>query len=203
MSQAASIPYASQADFLAAAQALLPPGDAWALEEDALLTALLNARAASAARVHERVADLTEAEQFPWMAVDLLPDWEAAYGLPDPCTPLNATIAQRQAAVAAKVASTGGQSPAYFEQVAAALGWTVTVTEFTPTRFGALFGTPFRGQQWQWTWQVNAPMIVAIPARFGEAYFGQLFVAESSSQLECVLNRLKPSHTVLLMNYGD
>ena len=76
MSQALSIPFLDQADFLAAAQAMLPPGDAWPVEADALLTTVLTARSASAARVHARAADLTEREAIPWNSVELLPDWK-------------------------------------------------------------------------------------------------------------------------------
>ncbi|MGF3027541.1 putative phage tail protein [Methylobacterium aquaticum] len=62
-----------------------------------------------------------------------LPDWEAEYGLPDPCGPGNATTEARIAAVRARFGARGGASPAYFVCLAASLGYRVTIEE--PTQF--------------------------------------------------------------------
>ncbi len=62
-----------------------------------------------------------------------LPDWEAEYGLPDPCTPGGFTTESRIAAVRARFGARGGSSPAYFVCLAAALGYRITIEE--PTEF--------------------------------------------------------------------
>lgn len=198
-----AIPKAGQPDFLAAAQALLPPGDAWPTDETALLSQMLNAAVASMARLHARAGNLTEQEAVPWLAVELLPAWEAAYGLPDPCTPLNATVPQRQAAVLARIAaSVPGQTAAVFVAVAAALGYQITVTTFQPAQFGvSTFGCEWYNDSWRYVWQVNAPTLAAFPAQFGTSQFGDPFEAYSGTQLTCVLNRIKPAYSVLIMNY--
>jgi uncharacterized protein YmfQ (DUF2313 family) len=180
-----SIPRAAQPDFLAAAQALLPMGDAWTRDADANLTTLLNASVGWLARFHAAAATLTEQEAQPGTADELLPAWEAAYGLPDPCTPLSPTIAQRQAALLAKIAQTGKQSTAYYEEVAVLLGYTVNIATFTPFRFGGLFGSLMYGEAWQFVWQVNVT---------GDSL-------GSGTQIGCVLNRIKPAYSVLIMNY--
>ena len=72
---------------------------------------------------------------FSSMTNELL-EWERTLGLPDPCTPLNPTVAQRKRAVAAKVIGASGKSIPYFTSVAAALGFNVTVTEYAPFRAG-------------------------------------------------------------------
>ena len=202
MSQSFSIPFADAADFLDASQNLLPDGDAWTTESNALLTTLLSASTASLARVHARAADLTERENLPWTAVELLPDWEAAYGLPDPCTPPNPSIQQRQAALKARVAASGGQSPDYFIEVGAGLGYTITIDELQPVRFeSARFGALWFGAEYQFVWRVNVTNAAKFPARFGLSRFGDTYVSYSGQQLTCVLNRIKPAHTILIMNY--
>lgn len=198
------IPFAAQPDFLAAAQALLPPGDAWPREADAELTVFLKLSVASLARVHARAADLTEIESVPFLSQDLLPAWEAVYGLPDPCTPLNATIPQRQAAVQARMASNGGQTQDYFIGVAAALGYAITITTFAPAQYGVTgYGAPWYGQNWNFVWQVNVPSLAAFPAKYGQSQYGEPYVAYSGTQLTCVLNRLKPAYSIIIMNYGS
>jgi uncharacterized protein YmfQ (DUF2313 family) len=202
MSAALSIPYAAQPDFLAAAQALLPTGDAWSRDPNAQLTLLLDAAVASLARVHSRIADLTEREAFPPISVELLPDWEQAYGLPDPCSPVNATIGQRQAAVAARIAATGGQSEAYFIGVALSLGYAITITTFDAAEYGvSTYGSPMYGSKWRYAWQVNAPQISIQYATYGNAVYGEPYDSFSDTQLACVLNRLKPTYSILIMNY--
>jgi uncharacterized protein YmfQ (DUF2313 family) len=201
MSSAFSIPFLQQSDFLNAAQNLLPPGDAWAREADSSLAGLLNACVASLARVHARTAQLTEQEAFPPSSVELLPDWEAAFGLPDPCSPIGATIGQRQAALAGRISATGGQSAAYFISVAASLGYNITITTFDAAQFGvSTFGSPFYSTDWRYAWQVNTNDIAVFPATFGNSAFGDPFEAYSSTQLGCVLNRLKPAYSVLIIN---
>lgn len=202
MSQAFSIPYAGQDDFLAVAQALLPTGDAWPRDADALLTVLLNAAVSSQVRFHARAADLSEMEAMPFLSQDLLPAWEAAYGLPDPCTPLNPTVPQRQAAVKARMASNGGQTKAYFVAVAAALGYQITIETFQPAQYGvSTYGSPMYGAPWRFVWQVNVLNAAAFPAEYGQSVYGEPYVAYSGTQLTCVLNRLKPAYSILVMNY--
>jgi uncharacterized protein YmfQ (DUF2313 family) len=188
------------ADFLAAQQRLLPPGKAMTLDPAALLTALQAALSGRMVAVHAQVGVLTEVESDPRQTVELLPDWEASFGLPDPCSPPDATIARRQAALVAKIASQGGQSPAYYISVALALGYVITITEFQAATFGhATFGSPFYDYNWEDAWQVNAPAITEFFAAFGTAYFGDPFASYSSTELGCVLNRLKPAHTKLIL----
>jgi uncharacterized protein YmfQ (DUF2313 family) len=201
MSQAIAL--AGPNDFFRQAQALLPRGDAWPRDPSSDLSALLQACLASLARVHALAADLTEIESFPPTSEALLPDWEQAYGLPDPCSPINASTGQRQAAVAARIAASGGQSKSYFIGVAQALGFPITIETFAPATFGnTSFGEPIYGVPWIFAWQVNAPTLSENFALFGGATFGDPFATYSNTQLGCVLNRLKPAYSTLIMNYA-
>jgi uncharacterized protein YmfQ (DUF2313 family) len=149
-----------------------------------------------------RAADLLT-DIFPPDSVALLPEWEAALGLPDPCAGPNPTIEQRQQQVVARFAGGGGQSIAYFTQFAAALGYPITITEFAPARFGATtFGQPFCGPQWANVWQVNQPTFVIQNAEFGHAEFGDPFRSWGSTIVQCELQRLAPAHTLVIFSYN-
>ncbi len=72
-------------------------------------------------------------QAFPSALTYTLPDWERELGLPGPCSSGDGGVPVRQAAVRAKFASLGGQSPAYFVCLAKSLGYEVTIEE--PTQF--------------------------------------------------------------------
>ncbi len=138
-------------------QALLPYGEIWPREPDATQSKALGALAGTYQRLAYRDGYLL-VDTFPSYTNELLAEWERTLGLPDPCTPLNPTLQQRKAAVAAKVIGSGGQSIPYFTAVAAALGFTVTVTEYAPFRAGiSTAGSPAYGPDWAHTWQVDVP----------------------------------------------
>jgi len=125
----------SEADYLGAIQALLPRGRAWSRDPATTLTAVLDGWARAYARVDARQTNLL-IDAFPTAAVELLPEWEATLGLPDPCLGPLPTLQQRQAQVRARLVAMGGQSIPYLTTVAASLGFPVSITEFAPFRAG-------------------------------------------------------------------
>ena len=64
--------------------------------------------------VDGRAADLLEIESDPRTTVELLPDWERAWGLPDPCFPNATSIAERQNMLVLVMTLLGGQSRAFY-----------------------------------------------------------------------------------------
>lgn len=72
-------------------------------------------------------------QTFPSAITYTLPDWEREYSLPGPCSSGDGGVPVRQAAVRARFASQGGQSPAYFVCLAYSLGYQITIEE--PTQF--------------------------------------------------------------------
>ena len=76
--------------------ALLPIGPAWPREYDSTLMALIGGLSQIWGDVDGRAADLLETESDPRTTVELLPDWERAWGLPDPC--VKAAARHRRAA---------------------------------------------------------------------------------------------------------
>lgn len=189
--------------FAEALLALLPRGAAWPRDPDTVMRRALLGLAASVADQHSRTADLSEHESDPARTLELLALWERAYGLPDACVGERQGIEARRAALLARIASSGGQSRSYFVAVAAALGFTVTIEEFRPFRFGAgRFGDAMRGLPWLFTWRVRAPEQTTRAFRFGASGFGEPLRDWGNAPLECVLRRLAPAHTTVLFGYG-
>lgn len=182
-------------------RALLPPGRAFPREPGMELGRLLDAMAQELARVDARGLDLIQ-EALPSSTNELLPDWERAAGLPDPCTGQLATRQARRAALVSKLASTGGQSPAYFIEIAAELGFEVTIDEFRPFRAGwSSAGDELSNGDWRYTWRVNAPDTTVVEFRAGQSSAGEPLRTWGNDLLECRIAQLKPAHTHVLFAY--
>lgn len=189
---------------LAGLQGLLPSGAAWPRAPGAVLTRVLEAWATGFARAHARLEDLHD-EADPRATHDLLPDWERVCGLPDACTASTATTVQeRRQAVVTKLTAGGGQSIAYFQGIAASLGYATTVTEYRPfvcgaSRCGDLLNG---GHATRHHWKVHVAGPRYTPFRAGVSQCGdRLGKISRAEDLECRLTRLKPAHTHLIMSY--
>jgi uncharacterized protein YmfQ (DUF2313 family) len=90
---------------------------------------LLRALSYSFARVVARGRDLIE-EMDPRTTTELLPDWERVLGLPGDCPSPPTTLAGRRGAVWAKLLGNDSPTPQHFVAIAAAVGYTATVTEY-------------------------------------------------------------------------
>ncbi|MBU6246475.1 MAG: DUF2313 domain-containing protein [Xanthomonadaceae bacterium] len=178
-----------------------PPGDAVSRDVDTSLEQMRLGFADTMAALHATAAQLSEVEADPGQTMALLPAWEASFGLPDPCLGPSPTIQQRRGALLARLLAESGAAPtpAYFIGIAAALGYTITISTFQASPFGRPFGGPF-GDGLAYTWQINGAALHYQGFQFGSA-FGEPFAVWGTSILQCVLNRLKPAHTVLLFQY--
>ncbi|WP_334130157.1 YmfQ family protein [Sneathiella sp.] len=195
---------ANAKDYARQIRALLPPGPAWLAESGSKLYAIVSATAKQFAAVHEDANKLVS-EVNPLFSFDLLPDWEKMCGLPDTCTGSNTTLQERRNAVLEKLNRRGGQSIAYYRDLAAGIGYhDLEIEEFRPSICGeASCGEDLGGQpDVVFYWRVAVPDPRTTFARCGESvcgdYFGKITRAED---LECTLNRLKPSHTTLIFAY--
>lgn len=192
------------ADWLQAAQALLPRGPAWPREPEAVQTRFWTAIAQRLALLHQRARDLLERESDPAQTTEMLADWERAFGLPDACTPANPDTNARRAALLARITAQGGQSRAYFIAVAAALGYAIEIEEFRPFRVDETgIESPLYDQDWIFTWAVHVS--ATTPVSEFQIEFSTIEDPLRSwgtePVLECMLNRLKPARTNLLFIY--
>lgn len=192
------------ADYREQLKALLPPGQAFPRDPGTTLHNLLDGMAIELARVDQRGATLP-VEANPATTNELLTDWERVAGLPDKCSgELEGTVQGRRNALLAKLVSTGGQSIPYFIEVAAALGFTVTITEFRPFRAGlSVAGDALTNGDWQFAWQVNGPEVTVVSFRAGLSAAGEALRTWGYGPLECKVRQLAPAHTIPIFAYSN
>jgi uncharacterized protein YmfQ (DUF2313 family) len=193
-------------DFRQSLKAKLARGSA--LRSDSVDTpvkeAFWGAVADAFASFHADVAMISETEADPRLATLLLPDWEACFGLPDPCTPQPQSTVDRRTALLEKITEQGDQSPAYFIGRAAAIGDTITITEFQPFRVGiSSVGQALSNGPWQFTWRVNGPLSGPVSFfRVGLSAVGDPLSSFGNAELQCVLDGIAPAHTLLQFNFS-
>lgn len=182
---------------------LLPLGPAWDADLNAGIHDVLRAAAQEFARVDARAGDLIS-EVVPTGVRELLPDWERVMGLPDSCTLLQPQFWQRRAEVVRRFGAVGEQRSAYFVQVAALMGYPdARVTEHRAPRFGrSRFGSA-RWGTWraQFIWTLHLGGRQARGLRWGAAVWGNRFGVIPGNEVECVIRRYAPAHTVVLFDY--
>ncbi|WP_341893894.1 putative phage tail protein [Ferrovibrio terrae] len=188
--------------YLRQQQALLPPGAAWSRSPGTIITAILEVFAETWARLHNRAADLLE-EADPRTTLELLPDWERVTGLPDPCFGTEQTVQQRRAALVAQLTATGGQDRQYFIDLAARLGYEITIQEFRPFRAGSLAGDPCCDEPWWFVWYVKAPLDTYREFCAGISCAGEPIRTWGNEPLECTIRRYAPAHTLVKFSYGE
>lgn len=184
-------------------RALLPLGPAWDPELVPEVDLVLGGVAQEFARLEARaIAALNEMDLGG--ASELIPEWEVVMGLPDACLGANPSFEDRRLAVQQRLVAVGGQSIAYFIELAAGQGYpNATVTEHRAPRFGrSRFGTAHFGT-WhaQFMWTLNTGGRHKAGRRFGVSYWGERFGANPGSAIECVVRRASPAHTVEHINY--
>lgn len=195
-----TLPVFTDEDFLGGLQELLPTGPVWPRDSDATQTQALLPLVQGYTRNSQHAADLL-ADAFPIAPVELLPEWEETLGLPDPCAGDEPTLQARQQQVAARFIASGGQSVAYYIAVAKALGYDITITQYTPARFGQPLGNPLAGPDWAFAWLVTAPGFTIKYFTLGRDTLGEPFSSWTNTILQCELQRIAPAHTILIFDY--
>jgi uncharacterized protein YmfQ (DUF2313 family) len=184
-------------DFAEAVARKLPPrGLAWTRQIGSIFGGFWTAIADALAAFHATEAQLTEIEAFPPASVQLLGRWEAVLGLPDPCLGANPVTAARQAAVAARLAASGGQSVPYFLALAANLGATISITPYAPYRAGVdSCWAPIRNPSWAYTWLVTLLDQAVFDFDIGVSGCWEPLWQTANGPVVCEINRLAPAHT--------
>lgn len=182
-------------------RALLPPGNALDDAGAGTLTQLLDGMAQELARVDASAGHLID-ESLPDSTFQLLPDWERVCALPDNCTPAGQTIDQRRGAVIARLLGNGTPSIPYLTQIAAQIGYTVTIVKRHARRMGAALGTPYGGIPWQFVWEVHAPLNTDVHRAYGGSVMGIPYATWQNAVLECVMRQHAPAHTIVNFIYS-
>lgn len=197
---------------------LLPTGQAWPRSPDSTLIRTMIGLAYYYGFVDSRAADLLERESDPRITLELLPDWERAWGLPEKCLPIPGSIAERQIALVKKMTMLGAQSRDFFMSVAEELGYEIKIVEYAPWMFGVseTGETDDGDPNHYWRWEIGAPEMrfywtVKVNGvhytwwRFGQAELGidphlKIGVPED---LECLFRRYKPAHTEIVFDFSE
>lgn len=210
------VPHGSD-DYAAALLDLLPTGPAWPRDPDSVLVRYFRGLARIwGDLVDQRAAVLLTRESDPRSAIELLPDWERNWGLPDPCVAEPLSIGDRQAALISKMTMIGGQSRNFFRGIALSIGYeTIQIIERAPFMFGISEFGDTRDPETGWPrWELGPPeirfnwIVKAGTTRltwwqFGKAQFGidpHLRIA-LFTDLECLFRRYKPAHTLVFFDY--
>lgn len=144
-------------DFQASALDALPTGPAWPRSLSSVLASFWGAVGDLLAKHNQDVALIVDQELNPSTTEALLATWEAEFGLPDPCNPGPQTDEQRHAALLARITDEGNLSRQKYIDLAASLGFTVTITEFKPMTCIGTCVDAITGPAWRYAWQVNGP----------------------------------------------
>lgn len=134
----------------------MPSGWAWTRDPASAQGRALLAVATEIAAI-EASAEAQLVEADPRAAVALLSDYERVLG-PDICAPDAASAPReaRQRSVHARWTARGGQSPAFYVGLAAALGYRIAIEEFAVARAGTLrAGDPLNGPAWAHAWRAR------------------------------------------------
>lgn len=185
-------------DYRDALLKLLPTGRAWSKDPGSTLFAVMSGLAPSLARLDARAQSLL-VDAFPTTTLELLPEWESSLGLPDPCEGADQVLEQRRSQVVSRLTSAGGQSKPYFLGVLARLGYVdATITEFAPFRADVSSADqPMADEVWAFAWQVNLPELRVFYFQADISAADEPLLTIANDVAICVLNALKPAHTIL------
>jgi uncharacterized protein YmfQ (DUF2313 family) len=211
-------------DYAQAMLSLLPQGQAWPKNPGTTLQRAITGLALYWGFVDARAADLLETESDPRLAVELFPDWERNWGLPDPCFfHDNGDLESRRAILMLKMTLIGGQSREFFMWVAERLGYTIHITEYAPfmagisqvgdTRTPPLDPSPLVGEfrwyigppemRFYWTVSVSGVSLIWFRATAGQAGVDPHLRIGIPEDLECLFNKWKPAHTQIVFDFSN
>jgi uncharacterized protein YmfQ (DUF2313 family) len=182
---------------------LLPYGLAWVDKADPYSTMgqLVKSISIGFARFHDAALALM-VDLSPTTTTSLLSDFEAEYGLPDPCMPPATDTAQRRLRVVGRIRETGGQTKQYLIDTALAYGYAITITEqpyFLVDSSTVEVGVP--DEQQHLTFIVNFPDLPISLFRADVTTVDNPLEVFDNQTLECIINRLKPAQTFALFDY--
>jgi len=191
-------PLYSADDYKAALLTLLPRGRVWPKDPDVAQNAVMGGLAETFARLDGRAQSLL-VDAFPPTTLELLPEWEASLGLPDPCEGPDQVLQQRRTQVVYRLVNTGGQSVAYFIGVLSRLGYeNATITQFAPFRADVdCADRPLYGETWWSVWQINLPDLRVFEFCADISAADEPLISIANDSVFCVIDQTKPAHTTV------
>lgn len=206
-------------DYTQAFLRLLPYGQAWPRSTESVLVKACDGLSQYWGVVDGRAADLLEIESDPRKTHELLTDWERAWGLPDPCFPNATSEEDRRQMLVLEMTLLGGQSRKFYEDISAWVGTPIEIKEFAPYMTGISECGDTRmeyddtgeyrwylgSEEMRFFWSIRSDDAVLQWFRTGDGggecgvdHHLEIF---TESPLDCLLQRWKPAHTVLVFDY--
>jgi uncharacterized protein YmfQ (DUF2313 family) len=199
---------------------LLPWGIAWYREDkDSVFYKVCKGLSNFWGYVDGRANDFLRIECDPRKTIEMLTDWERAWGLPDPCFPAAVSEEDRRRMLVLVMTLLGGQSRNFYERIGAWVGSEVDIKEYAPYMCGISECGDTRYEyddtgEYRWylgsaeirfAWSIRADTAVLKWFRTGEGG-GEVGVDHhleiyTQSPLDCLLQRWKPAHTELVFDY--
>jgi uncharacterized protein YmfQ (DUF2313 family) len=183
---------------------LLPQGLAWNKDADSNLNKLIEGESIELGRL-EDFAYQTLREINPLTTNQLLNEWvEIALG-DGLCTGVGQTPSELKAALLARLISLGGSSKTYFQEVARAAGFLVSINDgYSLFRAGlSRSGDRVLSSGFAYTWSVRTGTQTLRYLRAGSGRAGDPLVYFGNLLLECLLRGIKPAHTQIIFSYLD
>lgn len=188
---------------------LLPQGWAWRRirERDTTGHKLLSGLAVELCRVEEEGLKIFD-EVICSSTFDLIEEWERLLGIPDECTPedYDPSLFERRTRICQKLTTKGGQNKDFYLLIAEQLGYDISlldVQDFRPFQAGissagdALTNGTVADPGWAYTWAIVLPATTVRPFRAGQGSAGDRLRLFTNDELECVVRKFKPAHTIV------
>jgi uncharacterized protein YmfQ (DUF2313 family) len=194
--------------YLKVIRRLFPTGFAWERVFDSAsnLSKLLDSYANETCRIDERGKELIN-EVDPTSTFELLEDWERLLGLPDECDPgEDQTLQERRTRVLQILTTRGGQNEDFYKELASNFGFDVDVIsaeDQPPFLAGSKAGDRLTNGNWRYAFVINAPAEFLIRFRAGQGSAGDPLVKVGNDTLQCLMEKHKPAHTIVLFSFGD
>jgi len=183
---------------------LFPIGRAWAKNSSSTLYKVCQSLAQELHRLDLKIDELIQ-EQDPRKTNALLADHERDLGLPDECTEIETTLELRRKIAYAKYVMEGGLNQQTYVDFAEDLGFIITIEGFKPCWSGEARSGDEGGDQKNIFYikiNINASNAYWYYFSCGISASGdQLIHIGGTTELQCIFNKYKPAHNVLIWNY--
>lgn len=184
---------------------LLPPGPAFPRgDSTSLFAMMLEVWGAELARVDGRACQVIE-EADPRQAIETFQEWLDQWGLPDECIKLwttadNSTLRNL---LLWKIKDTGSPNLAFFRDLAAMFGYTITIDEFFRHSVRSRSSEVLATERWPNTWRVNVCSGLGAKVTYHQVVGGadEALAWWGDAIIECLIKRYAPAHTKIYFGY--